>query len=210
MANDEKNISVHLGRGLTRSLAEEISVRLCDGDMDKNRRQNVVVVPHVAGIVFASLDPAAASTAARHGRRASGSGSSSRSNASVRATVVLARLEQEKGRDARSTTVPRHRFVLEDLEMFCDDDSGEGNRTKGRNGKRRNARRRTTRVSMPVTYAALLEEAISPLPGPGEPVMFISTLGTDGVICTTLNSLPSVRVLLILRFLSRTTYFYSY
>lgn len=182
MANDQKNtISVQqYAPGNTRSLADEISARLCDEAKKPNRRQRenlVVVVPHVAGIVFASLDPAKASTAvAQHHDRRAGGGSGS--NASFRATTVLARLELEpaQGRKAGSITAAatqqhqqQQRFVLEDLDMFCEDDSGEGGRTMGgKSGKKRRSARKRQTITMPVTYAALLGEATSPLPGSGE------------------------------------------
>lgn len=188
MAKDQKNIiSAQRGLGSTRSLAEEISARLCDGAKN-HRQQNVVVVPHVAGIIFARLDPATTSTAAQlPGRSTSGSGGRSSSNVSCRATAVLARLEPARGRKTRSMTAPsqqQHQFVLEDLKLSCDDGSGEGGRSKEwrSNMKRRNATKRgRARVSMPVTYAALLEEATSPLPGPGELAVIFLAVGAYGV-----------------------------
>lgn len=169
MATDQKNIiSVKCGLGSTRSLADEISAQLCDGEKNSNRRpQNVVVVPHVAGIVFASLDPTTDSTVTQHHDRSAGGGGGS--NASLRATAVLARLEPAQGRKAGSTTAAtqqqHHRFVLEDLEMFYENDSGDGG---GRDGKKRGSARKRQTMTLPVTYAALLGEATSPLPGPGE------------------------------------------
>lgn len=157
MAN-EKRLAAKIGCGLT-SLAEEISVQLCGSDDNSTQ---YIVVPRVAGIIFASLGPAAASTTSRpRGGTSVGS-----SDASVRVTVVLARLEQEDG-----TVV--HRFVLEDMDVFCDDGAGEGGPTKGRRSKRRIAKRRTTLASSPMTYAALLEEAASPCPTPGNTPRFV-------------------------------------
>lgn len=158
MSNDER-LATKIGRGLT-PLAEEISFQLYGGDENRTKR---VVVPRVAGIIFASLDPAAASTTSV----SRGSTSVSGGGASLRVTAVLARLEQGDG----GTAV--HRFVLEDFDVFGDGGAGMGGSPrKGRRPKkiRSTAKGRATRrVPLPTTYATLLEEATSPRPPPGNP-----------------------------------------
>lgn len=146
MANDDR-LAAKLGYGLT-PLAEEISAQLsCDGD---GIRTQHIVVPCVAGIMFASLGPAAASTTSR----SRGSTSNESSVASVRVGAVLARLEGEDGAVVR-------RFVLEDFNVFCDDGARVNHK------RRRSTKRRTTKVPLPISYAGLLEVATSPCPSPG-------------------------------------------
>lgn len=74
--------------------------------------------------------------------------------------MVLARLEQADGKVV-------HRFVLEDFDVFGDDGAEESSPGTGRRANRRSARGRRRRVSLPTTYAALLEEATSPRISPG-------------------------------------------
>ncbi len=162
--------------------AKEMSVPLCDGDRSRRRR---VVVPGLAGIIFASFAPAAALAAARRGSSFNRSSSSSsggggggrkrdggNDGADVREEMVLARLEQDEG-----TVVCR--FVLEDFGAFRGDDAGAGSRRKGRVNKRGSTRGCTRRrVTLPVTYVALLEEATSPCPSPGDSLpSVLSVLG---------------------------------
>lgn len=147
-------------------MAEELCGQLYDGDENETQR---VVVPRVAGIIFASLGRAAASTTAptRGGTNVGGGG------ASLRVRAVLARLEQDGGAVAR-------RFVLEDFDVFGDGGAGEGSRRKGRRSKGR-----TKRVPLPTTYASLLEEANSPCPSPGSaPCCRFWDGKFDGVVCT--------------------------
>ena len=166
MANDKMLAAEFRGS----SLADQASVPLLDGD---EGIQHHVVVPGLAGIIFATAGQAAAVTAGRRGGNIYCSSSSS--NACVRTTVVLARLERAKG-----TTV--RRFVLQDCSAFRRDDVGAGSRTKAGGNKRGNTMGTTVRVSLPVKYAALLEEATASYPSPGDcPFLFQAILEATAI-----------------------------
>ncbi|CBJ33057.1 conserved unknown protein [Ectocarpus siliculosus] len=157
MARDGNCVANESG-GATRPLAEEISLRISGDNED---RQSYVVIPRVAGIVFARLGPAG--PRAVTGGHASDVGSSGR--ACVRASVVMARLEREDG--GTGTLAVRHRYVLEELDVF----RGDGDFrdcSRAVNTERASAKKITRRyLSLPVAYADLLEEATSPSPSPG-------------------------------------------
>ncbi|CAM9594682.1 unnamed protein product [Ectocarpus sp. 4 AP-2014] len=156
MARDS-NCVAHESGGATRPLAEEISLRISDDNED---RQSYVVIPRVAGIVFAQLGPAGPRATTRG--CASDVGSSGR--ACIRASAVMARLEREGG--GTCTTAVRHRFVLEEVDVFRGDDDFR-DCGKASNTERASAKKITKRyLSLPVAYADLLEEATSPSPSP--------------------------------------------
>lgn len=170
MAKDANILGIK-GVDVTRPVAEDISLRL-RGDGHRYPKR-YVVVPHTAGIVFASLDPGAACATKRRGT------GSCACSCPVPARVVMARLEPAKSSGTRGTTVLQQQFVLENLDVFRDggDERGdqfsttERGKAGARSRKKLNRTRRTARrVSMPVTYAALLEEATFPSPATGETV----------------------------------------
>lgn len=128
--------------------AESLSLRLCS-----NEDRQYVVVPRTTGIFIVQIGTA--SVRSGHGRTAS------------RATVVVATLE------ARGDTACGQGFALQVHDVKCTEGGAavlcpEGGGGGGSNGRRRGRRRRRRGgyVSLPVTYAALLDEAKS---RPGEP-----------------------------------------
>ncbi|CAB1097328.1 unnamed protein product [Ectocarpus sp. CCAP 1310/34] len=156
MARDSNCVANESG-GATRPLAEEISLRISGDNED---RQSYVVIPRVAGIVFARLGPAEPRAAT--GGRASDVGSSG--HACVRASAVMARLEREGG--GTGAMAVRHRFVLEEMDVFRGDDDFR-DCSEAVNTERASAKKITRRyLSLPVAYADLLEEATSPSPSP--------------------------------------------
>ncbi|CAN0442949.1 unnamed protein product, partial [Ectocarpus sp. 12 AP-2014] len=156
MARDSNCVANESG-GATRPLAEEISLRI---NGDNEDRRSYVVIPRVAGIVVARLGPAGPRAATRG--CASDIGSSGR--ACIRASAVMARLE--RGGGGTGTTAVRHRFVLEEVDVFRGDDDFR-DCSKAVNTEKASAKKITRRyLSLPVAYADLLEEATSPSPSP--------------------------------------------
>lgn len=156
MARDSNCVANESG-GAARPVAEEISLRISGDNED---RQSYVVIPRVAGIVFARLGPAGP----RAATRGCASDVSSSGRACIRASAVMARLEREGG--GTGTTAVRHRFVLEELDVFRGDDDFR-DCSKAVHTERASAKKLTRRyLSLPVAYADLLEEATSPSPSP--------------------------------------------
>lgn len=156
----DSNCLANESGGATRPLAEEISLRI---SRDNEDRQTYVVIPRVAGIVFARLGPAGPRAA--NGGRASDVVSSG--SACVRASAVMARLEREGGGTGMMPV--RHRFVLENLDVFRGDDDFRDSRAVVT--ERASEKKITRRLSLPVAYADLLAEATSSSPSPGGEVL---------------------------------------